>query len=187
MKICKNSPKTFISWLPLGVAIFLLTGLIYGVNQQNLRQSANDPQIQIAEDIADNFSSNGLPSEFPAAQTIDMSKSLSTFLVIYNKDGKELYSSGVLDGKTPALPSGVLTNAAKKGQIDFTWQPKKGVREAVVLINLKNKAKGYVLVGRSLREIEKRYLNFFIITVVAGLVTLLVSYATVLCLDKKTK
>ena len=186
MKISKKVLiKYFNYWLPLGITIILLTGFIYGLNQQNLRQSANDPQIQIAEDIADNFSTNGLPTQFPAAQTIDLSKSLSTFLIIYDKNGKEQYSSGELDGKTPTLPSGIFSNASKKGQITFTWQPKKGVREAVVLISLKDKAKGYVLVGRSLREIEKRDTNFLIISIIGGLVTLLVSYCAVYCLNEK--
>ncbi len=39
-------------WLPLAIVITALSGFIYLVGQQNLRMSANDPQIQLSEDTA---------------------------------------------------------------------------------------------------------------------------------------
>ena len=44
--------RVFLKWLPLGVAVTLVCALIYATVQQNYRQSANDPQIQMAEDAA---------------------------------------------------------------------------------------------------------------------------------------
>jgi hypothetical protein len=39
-------------WLPLAAVTTLLCGLVYLAVQQSLRQGANDPQIQMAEDAA---------------------------------------------------------------------------------------------------------------------------------------
>lgn len=37
----------------MALAITVASGLVYGVVQQDLRLTANDPQIQMAEDAAD--------------------------------------------------------------------------------------------------------------------------------------
>jgi hypothetical protein len=39
-------------WLPLAALTTALCGLVYLAVQQALRQAANDPQIQMAEDAA---------------------------------------------------------------------------------------------------------------------------------------
>ena len=39
--------EVFINWLPLAVIIVIFSGLVYGVVQQNYRQGANDPLLQI--------------------------------------------------------------------------------------------------------------------------------------------
>jgi len=41
------------AWVPLAVVATVMAGMVYGVAQQVLRQSANDPQIQLAGDVAD--------------------------------------------------------------------------------------------------------------------------------------
>ena len=53
--------QTFIAWLPFAIIIVIFSGLVYAIVQQNYRQSANDPQIQIAEDLATAIS-QGQPS-----------------------------------------------------------------------------------------------------------------------------
>jgi hypothetical protein len=50
--MARRSGNTFLRWLPLAVAITILAGLVYATVQQSLRQGANDPQIQLAEDTA---------------------------------------------------------------------------------------------------------------------------------------
>ncbi|HEX8964956.1 MAG TPA: hypothetical protein VF820_00820, partial [Patescibacteria group bacterium] len=42
------------------------------------------------------------------------------------------------------------------GEDRITWQPEKGVRIAAVIDKLSGDKKGFVLVGRNLREIESR-------------------------------
>jgi len=44
--------KVFLKWVPFATTLTLICALIYGVVQQDLRQTANDPQIQIAEATA---------------------------------------------------------------------------------------------------------------------------------------
>ena len=40
------------TWVPLTIGTTLLCGLVYLATQQSIRQGANDPQIQMAEDAA---------------------------------------------------------------------------------------------------------------------------------------
>ncbi len=44
--------KVLKQWLPLAIAITLLCGLVHVAVQQEVRLSANDPQIGMAEDLA---------------------------------------------------------------------------------------------------------------------------------------
>lgn len=139
-------------FLCLAVVSTLLTGMIYAAVQQNLRQSANDPQIQMAEDTANLLNKNvQLPLDSPTK--VDAGLSLSPFLIIYDQFGNVLNATVVVDGKTPPLPSGVFQTVRNSGEARFTWQPQPNVRIAAVVVQYD---KGFVLAGRSLREVEKR-------------------------------
>jgi hypothetical protein len=117
---------------------------------------ANDPQIQWAEDTAIALH-NGETSETLVPQVaVDISASLSPFIIIFDDAGKPLASSGALDDKTPVPPSGVFEYAKSHGQNRLTWQPKSSVRVAAVITRYTGTTSGFVLAGRSLREIEKR-------------------------------
>lgn len=140
------------SFLPLAIAITILSGTIYIAVQQNYRQSANDPQIQLAEDVANDLAHKRTPS-IPE-KTVEISESLSPYIIIFDKSGNQLQSNALLHGKAPKLPSGVLQSAQNQIETRFTWQPEVGIRQAVVLRYVAQK--GYVLAGRSLREIENR-------------------------------
>ena len=110
--------------------------------QQNLRQSANDPQIQMAED--------GITENLP---TIDISKSLAPFEIIFDESGNPISSSGILNGAIPTIPSGIFQYVRNFGEDRFTWQPTSSVRISAVVVQTNS---GFILAGRSLREIEKR-------------------------------
>lgn len=143
-------------WIPLGFTITALSGVIYLTGQQNLRQAANDPQIQVSEDIASHLSANSTVPPSNSA-SVDIEKSLSPFIIIFDDKGKELYSTAQLEGKTPKLPPGVLDYSGEHNQNRLTWQPKSDVRIATIITKYSgSKASGYVLVGRSLREVEVR-------------------------------
>ncbi|HTX80478.1 MAG TPA: hypothetical protein VMC62_12455 [Longilinea sp.] len=157
----------FRQWLSLAALTIVMCSLVYLVGQQILRQSANDPQIQIAEDAAAELS-NGADAQalLPSAST-DVAHSLAPFLIIYDDSGKVVASSALLDGSTPQLPDGVLDNVRKNGEDRITWQPKAGVRIATVIVPVTGSTAGFVLAGRSLREVEIREDNIGKLTLLA--------------------
>jgi hypothetical protein len=144
------------SWLPLACVITAMCGLVYISEQQSLRQNANDPQIQIAEDAADALARGATVESVMPANKIDVAKSLAPFVIVYDAAGKPIASSGLLRDQIPALPSGVFDYVRQHGEDRLTWQPDNGVRIAAVVIDYKGAKPGFVLAGRSLREVEKR-------------------------------
>lgn len=181
----KNFFGILKSWLPLAVVTIALCGLIYVSVQQNYRMSANDPQIQIAEDISEELSSGQNPQFFIPARKIDLSKSLSTFIIVYDANGKIIGGSAKLDGKDPEIPNGVFQVTKDKKETRFTWQPKEGVREALVVKYFEGKNKGFVAIGRSLREVEVREDNLTTMIFIGLLITLFSSFASLYIFQKK--
>ncbi len=145
---------SFMAWLPFAIVIIGVTAMVYLAVQQNYRSSANDPQIQLALD-ARNALNNGAPIQniVPPDAQFDISQSLAPFVIIYDAKGQVAASAAVLDGKTPALPHGVLDSAKATGMDLVTWSPGHGVRDAIAVVPYKD---GYVLAGRSIRYIEQR-------------------------------
>ncbi len=149
-----NIKHTLFSWLPLAVAVTCMSALVYGTVQHNYRSSFNDPQIQIAEDIAAGLSEGKTLNQF---QPIDIGKSLATFIIVYNDKSEVLGGSGLLDGKSPKPPQGVFDYTREKSQDRITWEPKDDVRIAMVMNSFSSQAgSGFVLVGKNMRELEKR-------------------------------
>ncbi|MDO8689297.1 MAG: hypothetical protein Q7R39_04695 [Dehalococcoidia bacterium] len=124
--------------------------------QQDLRQSANDPQIQMAEDAALAIEKGQAPQSVVPSTTVDISKSLAAYLIVFDDAGKPVASSAQLDGQTPRPPSGVFDQVRQRGEDRITWEPKPGVRSAAVVARFSGLQSGFVLAGRSLREVEKR-------------------------------
>jgi hypothetical protein len=156
-----------IYWIPLAVAQACFALVCFAAVQQALRQSANDPQIQLAEDAAARLASGiQAPAVLPPG-TVDLRTSLAPFMIVYDRSGDIVAASASLDAGTPALPGGVLSSWKKEqfrppwsnradGERRFTWQPVDGVRSAVVVRPYDGSAAGFVLAGRSLREVERR-------------------------------
>jgi hypothetical protein len=159
-------------WLPLAAVTTLLCGLVYLVVQQSLRWGANDPQIQMAEDGAADLAAGGTPESLLPVAQVEISNSLAPFMVIYKDTGEPLASSGLLHGTIPLLPSGVFDYTRQKGEDRVSWQPEPGVRIAAVVVAYNGTQPGFVLAGRSLREVEKRESQVEQITGIAWVVTL---------------
>lgn len=178
MNLKKFALKFFRSWLPLAVVIVALCGLVYLTAQQLLRQGANDPQIQLSEDFAASLTSSKTPSgDFPARQ-VEISTSLSPFVMIFDDSGKVLVSNALLDGIPPQYPAGVFEYVRQHGQDRVTWQPREGVRHATVVTRFAGPAgAGFVVAGRSLRVVEERSTYFLQICALACFVTLIASAA----------
>ena len=138
-------------------AIFstLVFGTIYVTSQQVIRQYANDPQIQISEDLAGRISDGTKPADIISNDKINIGKDQGTYVVLYNSDKQPVSGNGYLDGTLPTIPSGVFDIAKTNGEHIVTWQPRKGIRQAIVVTAIKNSG-GFVVSGRSLRETEDR-------------------------------
>jgi hypothetical protein len=153
MRIILNALKT---WLPLAAAIVFLSGLVEVTIQQNFRSGANDPQIQMAEDAARALEGGQTAAELVPAPKVDIAASLAPYLVLFGPDDQPTAGNGFLHDSLPVLPAGVFDYAAKEGRNQVSWQPEAGVRSAVVIVPVSGGKGGYVLAGRSLREVEVR-------------------------------
>src|SRR5476649_1187758 len=137
-----------------------LTLLVYSAVQQGYRQSANDPQIQMAEDTATALS-RGTSAASLMPKDIDISTSLAPFLIVTDDSYHILASSGHLGGQVVLPPTGAFVAArtslgkdtTRPGENRITWQPTSSVREAAVIVHYNG---GYVIAARSLRAGEIR-------------------------------
>jgi hypothetical protein len=145
--------KIIKGWLPIAIATAGVCGLAYLTTQQSLRMGANDPQIQMVEDAATSLNAGGSVDSIVPAAKVEIATSLAPFLMVFDDNGKVLASSATLHGAVPDYPMGVLDTTRLQSQDRVTWQPEPGVRMASVAMHYAN---GFVVAGRSLREVEKR-------------------------------
>lgn len=155
-------------WL-LSVAIG--SGLIvfsYTAVQQSLRLGLNDPQWQLAEDAAYQLSQGASPSSVIPSSVVDESRSLAPFVTIVDDNVQVLASSGKIGDTVPLPPASSFPDAQKRGNNWFTWQHDNNtVRDATVILPYHHgTASGYVLVARSMKQVENTIGH---ITVLAGL------------------
>jgi hypothetical protein len=126
------------------------------IEQNSLRQSANDPQLGMAADLVSRLArGTSAAAAIPNDQT-DMDSSLSAFVIAYNEQGQVLASSAQLNGVVPQLPRGVLDFVRRNGEERITWAPRRDVRIASVVRHVSGPQGGFVIAGRNLREIESR-------------------------------
>lgn len=170
--------RPLLWWAYSAIMVTGLCALVHVAVQQDLRQGANDPQVQMAEDAAARLEGGAAPADVVprAAPPVDIATSLSPWLAVYDQSGALLAASGQLNGAPPQLPAGVFDTSGWKSIVGhhltvfypnnenrFTWQPKDGVRQAVVLVHFSGGlsehgsiGSGFVAAGRSLREVESR-------------------------------
>ena len=166
----------FKYWLLIAVVVTCLSGLIYGTAQQILRQSADDPQIQMAEDIAAQLANGQQIQSVVPTEKVDIAKSLAPYIIVFDANGNPIASSAQLDGQTPTIPSGVFDYVRQNGADRITWSPRPGVRSAIVVTKISGPNSGFVLAGRSLREVEIREDDILQLDLLGWLASLLVSF-----------
>jgi hypothetical protein len=143
-------------WLPLAIASTIIMLTLYVVIQQSIRMSANDPQIQLAEDGATTLANGLSATTLVGNAKIDMEKSLAPFVIVYDETGKLIASSGLLEGQVPVLPSGVFEYTRSNIDDRITWQPASSTRIAAVVRHFSGKNSGFIVAGRNMRELENR-------------------------------
>jgi hypothetical protein len=149
--------KTILKyWLFLGIIISGLIGLNYAAMQQMLRQGADDPQIQMAEDAATKLA-NGQQVQHvvSTAEQVDIANSVAPYMIVFDASDKPIASSAQLNGHIPTLPAGVFDFVRHNGEDRITWSPQPGVRDAIVVTQFKGANAGFVVAGRSLRDVER--------------------------------
>jgi hypothetical protein len=175
--------KFFLALFPY-LLVTLMFGTMYAVAQQVLRMGANDPQVQKARDVALAMSRGELAASVIPLNTVEVSESMSPFLTIFDQFGKVIGSSVTLRNKVPVPPMGVFEYAKAYGENRFTWQPESGVRIATVINSFSGDQNGFVLVGRSLTEVEGRVNNIGKIILMAWIVSILGIMAAGFCKEK---
>jgi hypothetical protein len=169
-------------WIPLAVVIMGMSGLIYLIPQQILRQGANDPQIQQAEDAASALIKGADPKTVVPQAKMDIATSLVPFRMVLDQAGSPIVWSGELNGAPPSLPSGVLDYVTQHGEDRVTWQPEPGIRLAAVIVKVGGAQPGFVVAARSLREVEVREDQVLQLAGLGMLVTLVISFFAVIML-----
>jgi hypothetical protein len=168
-------------WLPIAVAVTGLALLAYGSVQQALRQAANDPQIEMAEEAAAQLEAGAEPSSLAgSASNVELERSLAPFLMVFGPWGDPVATAAVLHGQpaSAAFPASVFGQVRSRGgQERLTWQPEPGVRSAVVVQAWSG---GFVVAGRSLRLVEERERQTLLLALAAWGVTLVGTAAAAL-------
>ena len=164
-------------WLQSAVVIVAMCALIFVVTQQTLRWYANDPQIQMAGDGAKALEKGAAPETLATQGTIDVEQSLAPFIMVIDDTGRVIFSSGQANGKPPTLPLGVLEYTRKQGEDRITWTLIDGMRIATVVKRYEGTTAGFILVGRSLREVEDRINTISDIVTITLVLTLVASFA----------
>jgi len=156
-------------WVPIAVAVTGLAALVYVAVQQDLRQGANDPQVQLVEDAAARLDAGAGPNAVVPSDMVDIATSLAPYVVVFDAGGAELASSAVLHDGTLPFPRSVFDAVRNRREDVITWQPEPGVRSAVVVEAWRG---GFVLAGRSLRLVEDRENKVMLISAGMWLLTL---------------
>jgi hypothetical protein len=144
--------RAIATWLPIAAATTGLAGIAYAAAQQNLRLSADDPQVALAQRTAARLDAGTIPAAAVPADPVDLAVSLDPFVLVFDTNGLPLASSATLHGQAPTYPTGVFDTVRKRGEDRVTWQPERGVREATVAVAWHG---GFVVAGRSLQLTER--------------------------------
>jgi hypothetical protein len=144
------------NYLAAAALVTIIMLLIYATVQQTYRSGLDDPQIQLTRDISAKLQQGRTIESIVATDSIDISKSLSAFVVLYDVNGKAIYSNARLDSKLPQVPMGLFDIVEKNGEHRVTWQPRKAVRMAMVIVKTTVSPGMFVAAGRSMAEVEQR-------------------------------
>ncbi|HMR55373.1 MAG TPA: hypothetical protein PKD34_02160 [Candidatus Doudnabacteria bacterium] len=157
------------------------------------RQQANDPQIEVTEQVA-GIVRQGVPIDaiVSSAEQIDLNSSKALFVMIFDNERTMTGSSAQLNGEAPSIPSEVFDKANEMGEYRFDFQPAENLKFAGVMKKIDNSA--YVLAGRSLSEMETRvaaleqplWIGWIISVLVSLLLTVLLRPSTNIAIVEET-
>ncbi len=140
-----------VVYLPPAAAATGVTLLAYLLVQQSLRGSADDLPAALAQSTVAQLDGGVAPDRALSQGQIELTHSLSPFVLVFDASGRLVASSATLDGRSPTYPAGALTTVSARGENRVTWQPEPGVRLATVA---RPWSGGVVVAGQSLQLTE---------------------------------
>ncbi len=171
--VLDNFKTTFI-FLLLVILATVLLGTVHLSVKQVYRSNANDPQVEVVEQVSGIIKQDiPLDAIIGQSEQIDLATNLGLFVMIFDKDKKMVGSSMTLDGQVPTPPDSAFEGAKQPEGNRFTWQPKDDVRVAAVFKAVDDK--GYVLAGRSLKEVESREIELTRVVVIGWVISVVIS------------
>jgi hypothetical protein len=163
----------FFHALCLGLILTFLGGTAAVTFQQMLRRGANQPQIEMAKYYATEIGSGQAPDDIIPPGYVDPERSLEPFVIFYDDQGRPEKATGYLDQSAPVPPLGVFIYSRGHGSDTFTWQPRPQVRIATVVQRVTGPHPGFLLAGRSLRNVEEDEAVLYRMTFLGWLVLVL--------------
>ncbi len=161
-----------VLWVGVMTIVF---GTIYASGQHILRAGANDAQVELAEETARQLNLGASPeSVLPNGPAVELRDSLRQYVIIYSDGDKQLAGNVKLDNQSVDIPEGVLEHARNTNDHRITWQPADGVRSDIVVKRFSNAASsGFVVAGKSLREVEKQEDQLLLLSGIGWILTVI--------------
>jgi hypothetical protein len=138
----------------------------YVLAQQVGRRAADDvPQALVTQQVAQ-LSQRAPATGIPESAAQPLSSQSAPFVIVYDSAHHVVSTTAQLDNGTPGVPGGTLDQAADSGRASVTWQPRAGVREAVVAQPWSGPSgSGVVVAGVGLGTTEERARSVLLIVV----------------------
>lgn len=148
----KNFKCALIGWIVLMFMLTFTCLLGYLITQQALRLDANELPAALAIQTSLDLSHHRNTKIMLPTVPVDISKSLSPFVMIYDRKINLVATTALIHNQKPLYPKEILKALSQQNEIRVTWQPKPNLRFASVAMKYQN---GYIVSGRSLLETEK--------------------------------
>lgn len=184
MKFSRHAMNSsFKKWIPLGFSVTAVFIFGYISLQQSMRMSANDAPLDIAINIDQALTEGVSFKQFNSSRPVEMDKSLSPYVILYDASGTPIAGSGAIHGNYPVPPSGVFEYLKTHKQDSFTWEPSGSARQAVVARYHNGATPIFIIAGHSLKEVEGRVTQLSKLSFVLWLSTMVGSYLLTLVLS----
>jgi len=138
-----------------GITLFWVG--LFVIMRQTGRLKINRPLVAMIDEAIVKLGKGAEITSVIPRKNIDMTLDNEEYMIIINERGEVAAGSIRLEGITPIPPKGVLDYAKDRGINRVAWQPKKGIRSAIVV---KPYPHGWILAGRSLKEVETEEKNW---------------------------
>jgi hypothetical protein len=183
--------KKLSSWIVLAIAISFVFGFIFIATHQTIRSEANATLVDTAQNIAGYLENDDtidsqieqLSGQIEQSTKVNLANSDKVFVSIYDGEGKPNASTGNVKGTARELDKGVIDTAKKNGVNKISWAPESDVRVAIVVYPIKKGDKGYLVVGKSLKETESNITRIGKILLVGWIITLLITLLSTIVLN----